>query len=126
MTTSGYQSLITDHLLRKGWMPPHPTLFIRKEIFVKYGYYRTDMKIAADYEMILRLLYKHKITAYYLPFTAYLMTIGGASNKSLKNIIQKSKEDYLAMKMNGINFPAITLASKNFRKLPQFLARDFS
>ncbi|MCZ7612734.1 MAG: glycosyltransferase [Ignavibacteriaceae bacterium] len=52
--------LVTDHLLKKGWMPPHPTLFIRKELFTKYGFYRTDMKIAADYEMILRLLYKHK------------------------------------------------------------------
>ena len=110
--------------IKNGWMPPHPTLFIKKEIFNKYGYYRTDMKIAADYEMILRLLFKHKITSYYLPVTTYLMSIGGASNKSLKNIIQKSKEDYLAMKMNGINFPVITLISKNLRKLPQFLARD--
>jgi len=115
-----YHSLVTDKLLRKGWMPPHPTLFIRKENFEKYGYYRTEMKIAADYEMILRLLYKHKISAYYLPFTTYLMTIGGASNKSIKNILQKSKEDYLAMKMNGIKFPVFTLLSKNLRKLLSF------
>ncbi len=107
-------------------MPPHPTLFIRKEIFDKYGLYRTDLKIASDYEMILRLLYKHKITTHYLPFTTYLMSIGGASNKSLKNILQKSKEDYLAMKINGINFPVITLLNKNLRKLPQFLARDLN
>ncbi|MBE0571581.1 MAG: glycosyltransferase, partial [Ignavibacteriaceae bacterium] len=63
MTASGHRSLVTDHLLKNGWMPPHPTLFIRKEVFEKYGYYSTDMKIAADYEMILRLLYKHKITS---------------------------------------------------------------
>lgn len=110
--------------LKRGWMPPHPTLFVRKEIFEKYGYYRTDMKIAADYEMILRLLYKNKITAYYLQVTTYIMTIGGASNKSLKNIFQKSKEDYRAMKINGINFPLFTLMYKNFRKLPQFFARE--
>jgi glycosyltransferase len=84
------------------------------------------MKITSDNKLILYLIGFNKITSYYLPFTAYLMTIGGASNKSLKNIIQKSKEDYLAMKINGINFPAITLVSKNFRKLPQFLARDLS
>lgn len=126
MTFSGYRSLITDNLLENGWMPPHPTLFIRKEIFEKYGYYRTDMMIASDYEMILRLLYKHKITSYYLPVTTYLMSIGGASNKSMKNILLKSKEDYLAMKMNGINFPLLTLLTKNIRKLPQFLARDLS
>jgi glycosyltransferase len=126
MTTSGYQSLITDHLLRKGWMPPHPTLFIRKEIFEKYGLYNTELKIASDYEMILRLFFNHKITTHYLPITTYLMTIGGASNKSLKNILQKSKEDYQAMKMNGIKFPSITLAIKNLRKLPQFFAHDLS
>ncbi len=105
-------------------MPPHPTLFIRREIFKKYGLYNIDLKIASDYDMILRLLFKHKINSYYLPLTTYLMSIGGASNKSLKNILQKSKEDYRAMKMNGINFPILTLISKNFRKLPQFLARD--
>jgi len=82
------------------------------------------MKIASDYEMILRLFYKHKITAYYIPVTTYFMTIGGASNKSPANIVQKSKEDFRAMKLNGIPFPLITLLSKNLRKLPQFLSRD--
>ncbi len=84
------------------------------------------MKIAADYEMILRLLFKHKITAQYLPDTTYLMSLGGASNKSIKNILQKSKEDYRAMKINGINSPFLTLISKNFRKLHQFRARELS
>jgi len=106
--------------VENGWMPPHPTLFVRKEIFEKYGLYRTDMKIAADYEMILRLFYKYKITTSYLPFTTYYMTIGGASNKSLKNILIKSSEDYTAMKMHGIPFPLKALFLKNIRKLPQF------
>jgi len=110
--------------LKKGWMPPHPTLFVRKEIFEKYGLYRTDMKIAADYEMILRLFLKHKITSRYLPVTTYLMTLGGASNKSMKNIFQKSKEDLRAMKLNGISFPYFTLTLKNLRKIPQFLVRS--
>lgn len=119
-----HYSLITNHSLRFGWMPPHPTLFIRKEIFEKYGLYNTDLKIASDYDMILRLFYKHKISSYYLPLTSYIMTLGGASNKSIGNIIQKSKEDLRSLRMNGINFPFLTLISKNFRKLPQFLARD--
>ena len=54
------------------------------------------------------------------------MSIGGTSNKSIGNILQKSKEDLHALKMNGINFPILTLISKNLRKLPQFLARDLS
>jgi glycosyltransferase len=116
--------LVTDHLLKNGWMPPHPTLFIRKEIFDKYSLYNTDLKIASDYEMILRLFYKYKINSCYLPFTTYLMSIGGASNKNIKNILQKSKEDFRAMKMNGIPCPLFTLANKNLRKLPQFLVRS--
>ena len=115
--------LVTDDLLKKGWMPPHPTLFLRRELFQKFGLYDNELKIAADYEMILRLFYKHKITAAYLPLTTYFMQIGGISNKSLTNILRKSKEDYFSMKKNGISFPLVTLLNKNLRKLPQFLAR---
>lgn len=109
--------------LKNGWMPPHPTLFLRKEVFEKYGLYRTDMKIAADYEMILRLFWKHKILVRYLPATTYCMTIGGASNKSLKNILIKSSEDYKAMKLHGLPFPVKTLLLKNLKKLPQFILK---
>uniref|UniRef100_A0A7V2ZK97 Glycosyltransferase n=1 Tax=Ignavibacterium album TaxID=591197 RepID=A0A7V2ZK97_9BACT len=115
-----HYSLITNHQLQNGWMPPHPTLFIRREVFDKYGLYRTDMKIAADYEMILRLFWKNKISSAYLPVTTYCMTIGGASNKSLRNILTKSSEDYKAMKTHGLPSPLITLIIKNLRKLPQF------
>jgi glycosyltransferase len=110
--------------LENGWMPPHPTLFIRKNIFEKYGLYRTDMKISADYEMVLRLFYEYKITSHYLPITTYCMTIGGASNKSLRNIFIKSSEDYRAMKMHRLPFPLYTLLCKNLSKVPQFLTRQ--
>ncbi|MFO7525417.1 MAG: hypothetical protein R6W68_08185 [Ignavibacteriaceae bacterium] len=115
-----HRSLITDNLLRKGWMPPHPTLFLRKDVFEKYGLYRTDMKIAADYEMILRLFYKYKVYSYYLPVVTYCMTTGGASNKSIGNIITKSSEDLKALKMHGFRFPLLTLFYKNLKKIPQF------
>lgn len=117
---SNHYSPLTTYQLLNGWMPPHPTLFLRKEIFDKYGLYRTDMKIAADYEMILRLFYRHKISARYLPQTTYCMTMGGISNKSLKNIIIKSREDYRAMVLHSIPLPFITLVLKNIRKVPQF------
>ncbi|MBS4034207.1 MAG: glycosyltransferase [Ignavibacterium sp.] len=106
--------------IRNGWMPPHPTLFLRKEVFEKYGLYRTDMKIASDYEMILRLFFKYKITAYYLPYTTYLMTLGGESNKSAGNILTKSKEDLKGLKLHEMRFPLLTLFYKNIRKIPQF------
>lgn len=108
----------------KGWMPPHPTLFLRKEVFDKYGFYRTDMKIASDYEMILRLFYKHNINSYYLPVTTYCMAIGGVSNKSFKNILRKSSEDYRAMKIYGLPLPIKTLLLKNLVKFPQFFRKN--
>ncbi len=118
-------SLITrTKWIKQGWMPPHPTLFVRKAVFEKYELYDTNFKIASDYEMILRLFYKYKISSSYLPVTIYAMKTGGTSNKSLGNIFTKSKEDYLAMKMNDIPFPLFTLLCKNFRKLPQFLVKS--
>jgi glycosyltransferase len=122
--TTHYSPPTTTNL-KYGWMPPHPTLFIKKEVFDMYGLYRTDMKIAADYEMILRLFYKYKITSHYLPLTTYCMTIGGASNKSLKNIFIKSSEDYRSLKMHNLRFPIFTLLYKNLRKIPQFIKMKY-
>ena len=104
--------------LKKGWMPPHPTLFLKREIYNKYGLFDTSFKIAADYDFMLRIL-KHNIKIAYIPEVLYKMRVGGESNKSIKNILLKSKEDYRALKKNeigGIN----TLIYKNISKLPQF------
>ncbi len=73
-----HNSLITNHLLRFGWMPPHPTLFVKKSVFEKYGLYETSFKIAADYDMILRLFYKHKITSSLFTIN-YLPDVSGRS-----------------------------------------------
>lgn len=109
--------------LKFGWMPPHPTLFLKKSVFEKAGLYNESYKIAGDYEMILRLFWKEKIKSYYLPVTTYCMTVGGASNKSIKNIIKKSSEDYKAMKSNGMLLPEFVLLSKNLRKIKQFFIK---
>ncbi len=107
-------------LLKKGWMPAHPTLFLKKEIYEKYGNFDLDFKIAADYDFILRI-FKDGINTKYIQKVLYKMRIGGESNRSIKNIIQKSKEDLKAIKKNyigGIN----TLAIKNLSKIKQFWA----
>ena len=108
---------------KKGWMPPHPTFFVRKEIYKKYGMFNTDLKIAADYELMLRLLDVHNISTHYIPRVLVKMRAGGASNKSMKNILRKSYEDYRARKMNNLqgNYYAVFL--KNISKIPQFLNR---
>jgi glycosyltransferase len=106
-----------------GWMPPHPTFFVRREIYEKYGYFNTDFRIAADYELMLRFLEKHRISTYYIPEVLIKMRLGGASNRSLKNMFIKSSEDYKAWKVNNLNGGLYTILLKNFSKIPQFFIR---
>jgi len=109
-------------LLKKGWMPAHPTLFLRREVYEKYGAFDTTFKIAADYDFMLRVL-SGGIKVKYLPEVLYKMRVGGESNRSLKNIIQKSKEDLRALKNNNIG-EASTLLSKNLSKIKQFVKKE--
>jgi glycosyltransferase involved in cell wall biosynthesis len=105
--------------LLNGWMPPHPSFFIRRKCYTNYGLFNTNYQIAADYDLILRFLGKHEISTVYLPKVLVKMSTGGKSNKSIKNILKKSKEDFKALKENEIgNF--YTLFLKNIRKLNQF------
>ncbi len=112
-----------EGLFKKGWMPPHPTFFVRRKIYDRYGYFNTDFKIAADYELMLRFLEKNKISTCYLPGVLIKMRIGGESNRSLKNLIIKSSEDYRAWKVNKLNGGFYTIALKNLSKIPQFFKR---
>lgn len=106
-----------------GWMPPHPTFFVRKEMYDQYGYFNTHFRIAADYELMLRFLERHRISTYYIPEVLIKMRLGGTSNRSLKNIFTKSAEDYRAWKVNHLNGGLNTIFLKNFSKIPQFLVR---
>ena len=106
-------------LLKQGWMPPHPTLFLKKEVYEKYGLFDLSYRISADYDFMLRIFKDTELKFGYLPKVVTKMRVGGASNRSLKNIIRKSKEDYRAIRSNNIgNF--LTLIKKNTSKLKQF------
>lgn len=108
--------------LVRGWMPPHPTLFVRREAMLRLGLYNTDYRIAADYEAILRWFGKGGLSLTYIPEVLVKMRLGGESNRSLDRIILKSREDYRALRSNGVGgFGA--LAWKNLSKLPQFLTK---
>jgi len=108
-------------LLKKGWMPAHPTLYLKREVYIKEGGFNTNLKIAADYDFILRLFKNPDYQWYYLPEVICKMRLGGASNSSIKNMLLKSYEDYQALKANNItNFPLWVLLSKNLSKIPQF------
>lgn len=107
-------------LLRRGWMPAHPTLYLKTSLYRTYGNFDTSFRIAADYELVLRLFKQPQLQFYYLPKTIVKMRVGGASNRSLKNILLKSKEDYRALKQHHFPMPWLILAWKNVSKLPQF------
>jgi glycosyltransferase involved in cell wall biosynthesis len=104
-----------------GWMPPHPTFFVKKECYTKYGLFNTTLRSAADYEIMLRLLFKHKIKAAYLPKFIVKMRVGGQSNASVKNRVKANNEDRLAWKLNNVNPYFFTLTLKPLRKIIQFL-----
>lgn len=87
---------------RDGWSPPHPTLFVRRNIYEKYGMFDLDYKIAADVELMMRLLEVHDVNAAYLPEVLVHMRLGGETNKSIGNIIRQNQEIWRALKMHGL------------------------
>lgn len=103
-----------------GWMPPHPTFFVRRNIYEQYGVYNTSFKNSSDYELMLRFIHKYKISLDYLPQVLVRMAEGGMSNASLKNRIRANKEDRLAWKINHLSPFFFTLWLKPLRKLSQF------
>ncbi len=103
-----------------GWMPPHPTFFVKKDAYTKYGLFNTTLRSAADYEIMLRLLFKHKIKVAYLPKFIVKMRVGGQSNASINNRVKANNEDRLAWKLNNLKPHFFTLTLKPLRKITQF------
>lgn len=105
--------------LRRGWMPPHPTLYLRLDVFKRLGVYDTSFQVSADYDAMLRYLIGGQIRLAYIPEIMVRMRVGGESNRSLGRIVQKSREDYRAIKRHGVGGIG-TLIAKNTSKLGQF------
>ena len=108
--------------LRCGWMPPHPTLYVRRTVFDRIGFFDEALRIAADYEFMLRLLTCTELNVIYIPTVLVRMRVGGASNVSLAAMIRKSKEDLTALRRNEVG-GLTTLLLKNLRKIPQFVSK---
>jgi glycosyltransferase involved in cell wall biosynthesis len=104
----------------KGWMPPHPTFFVKKSCYDSFGTFDTQFKSAADYELMLRFLFKESCSAQHLPKVMIHMRAGGVSNVSLKNRIRANREDRLAWKINGLKPKWFTLLRKPLSKLTQY------
>ncbi len=99
---------------RLGWgfMPPHPGLFLRKKLFDQFGLYKTDYSIAADYELIIRLLWKHRVKSSYLPIVTTTMSLGGVSTRNLNSNIILNKEILRACRENGLSTNYLKIYSK--------------
>lgn len=108
----------------QGWMPPHPTFYVRKSVYEKFGKYRLDMPSASDYEFMLRVIHVNKIKLSYLPQVLVLMREGGMSNKSLQHRINANKDDRRAWQVNGVQPKFYTLYLKPLSKLLQFVLKN--
>ena len=109
--------------LSQGWMPPHPTFYVRRSVYEKLGGFDSSLRIAADYDIVLRFLAVNKIKAAYIPRAIVKMRVGGLSNRSIMNILIKSHEDYIVLrrhKVGGLK----SLLWKNVRKLRQFWCKE--
>lgn len=108
---------------RFGFMPAHPTFFTYKRYYEEFGYYKTDYKIAADYELLTRFLYVHRLKARYLPLDFMKMRTGGISTASLRSRWLLNREIVRACRENGIRTCMPLLMLKYFVKVFEFVSR---
>lgn len=107
-----------------GWMPPHPTFFVKKEVYQEAGLFNQALRSAADYELMLRVLYKFRFTTAYLPEVLVKMRAGGSSNGALRKRLVANREDRLAWKLNQLKPYFFTLYLKPVRKIFQYMNRE--
>jgi len=109
----------------RGWMPPHPTFFVKKECYEKFGGFNTELKLSADYELMLRLIHKNKIKLAYLNEVIVKMRMGGVSNVSFFVKLKANIEDKMAWKLNGMKPGILTMLLKPLRKIGQYFKRAY-
>jgi glycosyltransferase involved in cell wall biosynthesis len=106
-----------------GWNPPHPSTFLRKEVYKIYGFYRTDFKISSDYDLLYRVIHKGKIKVIYLDDFIVNMRIGGASTRNIKSNITATKEIYRSLKSHKHRLILIVILIRLFRKIGQYFKK---
>lgn len=114
-------SIFRPTLFRWGFMPAHPTFYCKRELFERFGYYSTDFKIAADYELLMRFIHTHKISTKYIPSTFVTMRMGGKSTKGFSSTLTINKEIVRACKLNNVNTSLPMLYLKYFYKIIELL-----
>ena len=110
-------------VIRSGWMPGHPTLYLKKAVYDKFGLYRTDYRISGDYEFMVRILYRKEVTLSYLPEILIYMSHGGTSTNSLGAYVESMMEGHRALVENHVPFAWVTDLCRVVRVLSQFVIR---
>ena len=110
-------------VIRSGWMPGHPTLYLKKEVYDRFGLYRTDYRISGDYEFMVRILYRKEVTLSYLPEILIYMSHGGTSTNSLGAYVEYMMEGHRALVENHVPFAWVTDLCRVVRVLSQFVIR---
>jgi len=113
----------TPSLFAHGWMPAHPTFFVRRRFFDLYGNYKTDYRIAADFELLLRLLHLHGLRYRYLPQVLVHMQTGGVSTRGVKSNWILNREIVRACRQNGVATNMVKVSGKYLTKVFQFISR---
>lgn len=107
-----------------GWCPPHPTLFVRREIYERFGHFDLNYKLAADVELMMRFLEVHHIRTMRIPEVLVKMRMGGATNRNLKNILSQNREVLHALRQHGLPASFVRLfGSKLISRSRQFFLR---
>lgn len=109
-----------DGDIMQGWMPGHPTLFLKREIYEKYGHYDISYRVAADYEFMVRFLKDKENKLAYIPKVLVSMFYGGTSNAGLRNYLVSFKEGYMALQKNGVKHPLIITLKRTWKVMRQF------
>ncbi|MCX7174817.1 MAG: glycosyltransferase family 2 protein [Proteobacteria bacterium] len=108
---------------RTGWMPAHPTFYVRRAIYVRFGGFDLQFRLQADFELAMRLLEVHRIRSIYIPRVLVKMRVGGATNNSLANILKGNLEAYRACLKNGLPVTPFFMLGKILSRIPQFFVR---
>lgn len=107
--------------IRTGWLPGHPTMYLKRQVYETYGVYKTDYRISADYEFMVRILYRKQVRLSYIPDILVYMSYGGTSTRSLNAYLTSLKEGHRALKENGVPFAWFTDLCRTCRVLLQFI-----
>lgn len=107
-----------------GWMPPHPAFFVRRSVYEKHGLFNLNLGSAADYEIMLRFLFKLKLKVTYIPYILVHQRTGGVSNISISNRLKANRNDRKAWEINGLRPYPWTILLKPLRKFPQWIVKS--